>query len=198
MEHLEGQELKDRVDLIEIMIAEGRSTTGRWGWSFVLWGIAYFVAFAWSYFGRSNAAWPVTMIVAGVLTGVLAARRRRNRPHTAIGRAIGSIWMAMGISLFLVIFSLAYSGRLDNHSSLAIVGMALGMVNLASSIILKWKMQFACALVWLGVAEVACFGSVDECLIAFLAGTFFCQIVFGIYAMVSEARGNGQRRAIHA
>ena len=54
------------------------------------------------------------------------------------------------------------------------------------SIILKWKMQFACAVVWWASAVIACFGSENSASIAFLAAIFFCQIVFGIYAMICE------------
>lgn len=197
-ENIDELELKARLNLIETMIAEGRCSTGKWGWSFVLWGVAYFVAFAWADWGHSSAAWPVTIVAAGILTGVLAARRRQGEPSTAIGRAIGSIWKAMGIALCVLIFSLAFSGRLNDHVSVAVVGAMLALANGASSLILRWKMQLACAVVWLAAAEVACFGSLNECLIAFLAATFFCQIVFGIYAMIYDTRIRGQRSAIHA
>ncbi len=33
-------ELLGRLSMIEGMISEGRRTTGRWGWTFVLWGTA--------------------------------------------------------------------------------------------------------------------------------------------------------------
>ena len=35
-EHTTEQELKDRLSLIESMIAEGRRNTESWGWTFVL------------------------------------------------------------------------------------------------------------------------------------------------------------------
>ena len=56
----DSQDLNDRLDLIQNMIAEGRRSTERWGWVFVLWGVAYYVAFAWSAMGRSQLwlAWP--------------------------------------------------------------------------------------------------------------------------------------------
>ena len=49
----EEQDLKDRLSLIETMIAEGRRTTESWGWTFVLWGVAYYVAIAWSSMGEA-------------------------------------------------------------------------------------------------------------------------------------------------
>jgi hypothetical protein len=197
-ENMEGQELKDRLNLIETMIAEGRRTTESWGWTFVLWGVAYYVAIVWaSWGGHSALAWPVTMIAASVLTGVIYSLKARNRPETTLRRAMSSIWIAMGISLFIVLMSLAMSGRYDLHVFVAIIGAMLGTANATSSLILKWKMQFACAAVWWAAAVTACFASENQTSIAFLAAIFFCQIVFGIYGMICESRKQ-RRGAVHA
>jgi hypothetical protein len=191
----EEMDLNDRLNLIESMIAEGRRTTESWGWTFVLWGVAYYVAIAWAAWGSPSLAWPVTMTAAGVLTGLLASRSTGRRPGTTIGRAMMAIWIAMGISTFLIMMSLGMTGRLDAHVSVAIVGAMLGMANATSSIILKWKMQFACAVVWWASAVTACFASESTTAIVFLAAIFCCQIVFGIYAIACEARRRRRQKA---
>jgi hypothetical protein len=189
----EEMELKDRLNLIETMIAEGRRTTESWGWTFVLWGVAYYLAAAWATFGRSAFAWPVTMIAASVLTGAIASRQVRNRPKTTIGRAISSVWIAMGISMMILFTSLSISGRLgDQNAFIAVIAAMLGTANATSSMILKWKMQFACAVVWWAAAVASCFGTVTQSSIAFFTSIFFCQIVFGIYGMIAEARRSRQ------
>jgi hypothetical protein len=188
MSNIEEQELKDRLSLIESMIAEGRRTTESWGWTFVLWGVAYYIAIAWSVWGKSYIAWPVTMIAAAILTGIFASRSASKRPETTIGRAMMAIWAGMGISTFLLMMSLSISGRLELHVAVAIVGAMLGAANATSSIILKWRMQFACALVWWAAAVTSCFISEAHAGIVFLVALFFCQIVFGIYGMVAESR----------
>ena len=99
---------------------------------------------------------------------------------------------------FVVLMSLGLSGRYDTHVFLAIIGAMLGTANMASAMILKWKMQFVCALVWLGSAVMACFGNEEQTGIAFLAATFFCQIVFGIYAMILESQRRKQKGVAHA
>lgn len=185
-------ELTERLKLIESMIAEGRRSTGRWGWTFVLWGVAYYVAEAWAIWGRSWLAWPVTMVAAFVISSLVASRMKHGRPATTLGRAVGAPWIAMGISIMTVLIALAVSGRYDPHVYVAIIGAMLGTAHLTSAIILKWKMQFACALVWLAAGVVACFGSQAVAGIGFLAATFLGQIVFGIYAMVLEARRGRQ------
>jgi len=109
--------------------------------------------------------------------GILSSRNAGKRPETTVGRAMMAIWLAMGISTFAVMMSLGMSGRLDLHNSVAIIGAMLGAANATSSIILKWKMQFACAVVWWASAVVGCFTSDSVTSIVFLAAIFFCQIV---------------------
>ena len=200
-----NMELAERLKLIESMMAEGRQRIESWGWSFVLWGVAYLVATAWSSglvggpaWSRHFLAWPVTMIAASIATSVTISRMQKGEPATLMGRALGATWAAMGISLFIVLMSLVLSGRYDTHVFVAVIGGMLGVANMASAIILKWKMQFACAVVWLASAVAACFGTENQAGIAFLAATFFCQIVFGIYAMVHESRRRRQNGVIHA
>jgi hypothetical protein len=190
-----AEDLKDRLSLIESMIAEGRRTTESWGWTFVLWGVAYYIAIAWSTFGRSTMAWPVTMIAASILTFGLASRKASRHPETTLGRSMMAIWSAMGISIFIVLLSLGISGRADLHIAVAIIGAMLGSANATSSIILKWKMQFASALVWWAATAVSCFISEMQAGIVFLAAIFFCQIVFGIYCMIAESRKDKGRNA---
>ena len=183
------QELKDRLSLIESMIAEGRRTTESWGWTFVLWGVAYYVAIAWATLDRHHyLAWPVTMIAAGMLTGVLASLNASRQPGTTVGRAMMAIWIAMGITTFCLMLSLGITHRLDPHISVAVVGAMLGAANATSSIILKWKMQFICAVIWWTTMVAALFTSENLTAIIFLTAIFFCQIVFGIYGMFAVSR----------
>ena len=194
----ENQELKDRLSLIEAMISEGRRTTERWGWTFVLWGVAYVVAIAWSTWGTSFLAWPVTMIAAGLLTGILASRVERHRPETTVGRAMGSIWIAMGISMFVLFLAMGISRRIEDNVFVAVISTMLAMANAASSMILKWKVQFACAVVWWVAAVAACFVSKSQAMIVLLVAIFFGQIVFGLYAMICESRRRRQKGSLGA
>ncbi len=190
-------ELKDRLELIESMLAAGRRTTESWGWTFVLWGAAYYTAIAWGYFGHSPLAWPVTMVAAGILTFLLASRKRQSETKTLMGRAVCSIWVALGISMFLLFMSMSFAHILNERVFVAVACAMLGMANATSGLILKWKMQLACSVVWLTSAVVAGFGTRFQSFVVFLVALFFCQIVFGIYAMVRESRRH-QRGAVHA
>jgi hypothetical protein len=197
-EEMSEHDLKERLVLVESMIAEGRRSTERWGWTFVLWGVAYYVAMAWSAWGpMSNLAWPVTMIAATGLNVAIAMSRPHLHVETTVGRAIGSVWVAMGISTFLFFVCLGFSGRFEMHVFVAIVATMLGTANATSSLVLKWKMQFACAVVWWATVVAACFGSDAILMGAFVAAIFICQIVFGIYGMIADSR-KPKSGAVHA
>ena len=203
---IEQQELKDRLSLIETMIAEGRRKTESWGWTFVLWGVAYGAAIvfanlgvpfaAWSVWGHRTIAWPITMIAAMVLMFLfisLGSRKGTSQPETTMGRAIYSLWIAMGISMFLFFLAAGISGRLEEHLYVAVICAMLGTTNAASSLILRWRAQFLSALVWWSAGFAACFGTLTQSLIVFLFAIFFGQIVFGIYGMISEGRQRQSR-----
>lgn len=193
------RDLNDRLELIESMIAEGRRTTESWGWVFVLWGVAYYIAIVWAAHGGNVVAWPVTMIAAAIVSGVTKARRTRNQPGTTMGRAIGAIWIAMGLSLFILLMALGWSGRLtDARLSIAIVTAMLGVANLASSMILRWKTQFGCAVAWLVAAVAVCYVANNLVIPVFVGAIFLCQIAFGFYGMLCEAKARNLRGTSHA
>lgn len=193
------QELKDRISLIESMIAEGRCTTQSWGWAWVLWGVVYYAAIGWSAWNHSAWAWPVTSIVGVVVTIAVAAARTAGRPNTTLSRAVGSIWIATGISMCVLFFSLGASGRLaDQHLFVAVASAILGLANGASAILLRWRVQLACAFVWWAAAVATCFLADVQSTISFLVAIFLCQIVFGIHGTIAGARKNKPRVPIHA
>ena len=208
-ESLTHTEIADRLKLIESMMAEGRRKTESWGWTFLLWGVAYYVAVFWaawsvhpwswpsSMFAGNHWAWPVTMCTTGVLTAVIGMRRSKGKPGVAAGRAISSIWFSAGISMLLLFPALSIAGRIDHHSFIAIICAMLGVANGACSMILRWRAELASACVWWMASVLSCFGSEQQAIAVFLAAIFLCQFVFGIYAMLRDARAR-KREALHA
>ena len=199
-QQMDDREVKAQLNLIESMIAEGRRTTEHWSWTFVLWGVAYIIAVAWSVWGTHvGLAWPVTMIGAGLLTWIIASRDPEDRVETTMGRAVGSIWLALGISMFVVFPALGLMGHLrDAHVFVAVACAFLGMANAASGVLLRWRAQFACAVVWWAATILSCMVSESQSLIVLVAAIFLCNIVFGIYGMTCEARKRRERGAVHA
>ena len=198
-ENTDAQELRERLSLIESMINEGRRNTQSWGWTFVLWGVAFYLALAWSAWSHSGWAWPVSMLTAAIVTIVVASSKEGNHPETTLGRAIGSIWIGLGISMFLVFLTLSLTGRLtDPHVFAAVTSSILGMANGASAMTLRWRIQFGCAVVWWVTSVAACFGTNEQSAIVFLVAIFLCQIVFGIYGMIADRQKHKRRSPVHA
>ncbi|SPE20234.1 membrane hypothetical protein [Candidatus Sulfotelmatomonas gaucii] len=208
-DEMSRQDLNERLAVIERMIVEGRIRSESWGWTFLLWGVAYYVAIAWATWGQSLAvwsstysrwyAWPVTMMAALVLTLAIGMRRGHGEPGTTVIRAIVSVWICAGISMMFLFPAMSFAGTpVNQHSFVAIVAAMMGVTNGASGLILRWKMQVACAVVWWITAAAACFGSDAQLAVVFLTAIFLCQIAFGIYAMVLESRRRAQHGVAHA
>jgi hypothetical protein len=47
-------------------------------------------------------------------------------------------------------------------------------------------------------AVATCFGTAAQSLMVFLVAIFLCQIVFGIYGMIADARERNRRGLVHA
>jgi hypothetical protein len=203
-EEMSSQDLKERLALIETMIAEGRRQTESWGWNFLLWGVAYYVAILWAgwgepltVLGRNWIAWPVTMIAA-IAVNIWIASRRPYQAGTGSGRALGSLWSCLGISLLALILAFGISGRLEAHLFVSIIAGFLGFANGASGLILRWRAQVACAVLWWAASVAACFASMAQLTAVFLLAIFLCQIVFGIYAMTLDGRRRRRSGEAHA
>ncbi|HTZ73988.1 MAG TPA: hypothetical protein VMB47_08710 [Candidatus Aquilonibacter sp.] len=199
-DHLSEQELRERLNLIESMIAEGRRHTQNWGWAFILWGVAYYVAMGWSAWSSSSWwAWPVTMVAAAGITIAIASSKAGDHPRTTLGRGVGSIWIASGVSMFVLFLALSMSGRLtDPRLFAAIASAMLGTANGASAILLRWRLQMGCAIVWWAAAVAVCFVTGTQSIVVFLLAIFLCQIVFGIYGAIAGAGKNKPRIPAHA
>lgn len=183
------QELLTRFELVEMMVKEGRRSTEYWGWTFVLWGTAYLIAIAWSYWLREpNIAWPVTMIAATVLTIVVATRKKRAKPQTPVSRAVGGIWTGVGTAIFIFCFAVGASGHFELHSYFAAVEILLGVANFAVSMVLRWRTQFWIALLWWISAVATCFAGETLVIPILVAATLIGMIGFGFYLMYRERR----------
>jgi hypothetical protein len=206
-ESVKNRELTDRLELIQTMISEGRRKTESWGWTFLLWGVAYYVAIFWSawsirpwswptgLYGNGPWIWPITMFSAAGVTLLISARVGKGKPNTGVGRAISSVWGSVGISMMLLFPALGVAGRLDSHAFFAIVAAMLGVANGTSGFLLKWPHQIATAVLWWATSVLTCLGSEQFAITVFLVALFFCQIVFGTYAMLREAKARKQLEA---
>lgn len=190
----------EQLAFIEGMIREGRKTTEYWGWSLVLWGTAYLVATGWASTpaaGRSAAwAWPVTMILASVLTASIAVSKKRGQPMTMRSRALTAVWVAVGCGLLLYCFPTVAAGRYgDGHTFTATIEILLGVAQIANGVILRWRTEIIIGALWWVASLVTTFTHTNLGVAApFLLATFICFIGFGSYLMIREARDKAALR----
>lgn len=182
--------MQARLQLIESMIQEGRKSTDYWGWTFLLWGIAYFIAIGWTYYlPHPQYGWPIVMtatFVAGALIGRWK-HRHHTQPKTAQSRALAGIWCATAAAIFLFAFSGAISGHSEPHIFLCGIEILIGLANAASAFILRWRLQFLVALVWWGCGVASCFVAADHLIPVLIVGTLIGNIGFGLYLMHRES-----------
>jgi len=191
-----------RLDLMEAMIAEGRATTARFGWIFVLWGIVYLFAMTWCSFLPFNAfAWPVSIIAGVIITTVVKRRQRLAGINLRTPRAhsVESVWQATGVAVTLFAFSCVFTHQINSPVALSGILFLVGLAHATSAMILRWAAQGAAAAVWwiAGIAALF-FTAPEQLFLIFMLATLFGMVFFGLYAMWLERRTPPPAVAAHA
>ena len=188
MQPPDRKETLDRLKLIEAMMAEGRRSTQRWGWSFLLWGIGPLMAMLWAAdWPHPDWSWPVTMGLCIMVNGlVLKARNRRGEFETTTMRSVGAVWTCAGVTVLLLAFGAVWSGMVEFRYLYVILFALAAVAHGASSLILRWWPQFLAAVVW-WLASILAFvvpnsGLTELAVLALLLGN----VVFGAWLTYCE------------
>src|SRR2546423_15298423 len=101
---------QESLEIISQMIQSAKTSLSDDGIYFLLWGCAVFLCAMTQFIlieaGINNSAlvWPVMMIAAGVASGIIGkSRARKLRIKTFVEEAIHYVWIAFGISLFILL-----------------------------------------------------------------------------------------------
>ncbi len=184
-------DLLQRVALMELMIAEGRRSTARFGWIFVLWGLVDLFGLGWQITQpHSYLVWPVTIGTGMILQFVGIAMRRKSgtwSSSTLKSRSIGAVWSMMGAATSLYCFTAIFTHQTFGASYIAAVFMFVGLAHATSAIILRWGVQGIVAGFW-WAGGMACFlvPSANYILVIFILEMLFGMVFFGLYAMWLE------------
>ena len=153
------EDIVQRIELMEQMITEGRRTTMRSGWIFLMWGLLYFAAIGWQMFlPAAKLAWPVCITLGFVI--IRAWRRRLKRSGLSDEgprlRSISAVWGAVGCAITLYVVAAALSHHIGQQPAVnAAVMIFLGLAHAASAMILRWRAQgLVAAIWWAGVPPV--------------------------------------------
>ena len=194
-------ELVQRVALMEAMIAEGRKSTARFGWIFVMWGLVYFAAIAWCvYLPFKIWAWPVCVAVAIATSIAVKARQKRasGRGEDRYSRSIEAVWKAMGSAIGLYVIAAIASHHAGSPAYVAAILFFIGLAHAISAMILRWGVQGVVAAIWWAGGIAVFFVSAGQSIAIFLVATFFGMILFGLYAMWLERRRAAALELHHA
>ena len=193
------EELVQRVALMEEMIAEGRQSTARYGWMFVLWGLTYFAAIGWTvYLPYTEWAWPSCIAVCSVAFGVARSRQplTGGKIDNLRRHSLDAVWQVIGGGIVLYLIAAIVSGHGKEPGYLAAVLFFNGLANGVSARILRWWPQGAAASVWWGCGTAMLFFTTrTEELALFVTATFCGMILFGLYAMWLERHDAGMVQA---
>ena len=185
-------DLKDRLSLIETMIAEGRRNTGRFGWVFILWGLVCLSGIGGSYlWPQSYWVWPI-LIGSGFLIqflGIAMHRRSGSWPSDSIkSRSVAAVWRMMGIAIILYAAPATVTHTIHQIAYIAAIFMFLGMAHATSAMILRWRAQGVVAGLWWAGGVATYFVPRDYVIAIYVAEMICCMVLFGVYAMMLERR----------
>lgn len=184
-------DLIERLNVLEQMVNEGRRSTQKWGWIFILWGIAPMLALYWSLrWPHPNFAWPVVMTVAAAISGIVSSRQPKGEPKrdTVIHRALHSVWAVSGSSIFLYIIVAVLSNHYEIRAFLATLFILLAIPNTVSAAVLRWNTQYLVSGMWWCAVVLAMFAPMSWQIPIYLTALFLGNICFGIYLTIVERR----------
>jgi hypothetical protein len=177
-------DLRQRLELIERVLAEGRRGIEYYGSIFVLWGLGHLIALGWQHFlPYGDWAWGITMSVCAVLATALGFHiNRRQRVHTKLGQVISGIWWAFGGAITVAFI-------FDRQHPLETFFLLIGMANVTSGLGLRWATQIAVGLLWWAAAGFSlALHSQEVQQLAFAVMAVVGEVGFGLYLMAAERR----------
>lgn len=194
-------DLLERLTVLEHMVNEGRRSTEKWGWNFILWGIAPLLALFWQiHWPHPNWSWPVMMTLAAAITATVSSRHdaREPKPDNAVHRALSSVWAVSGSSIFLYIVVAALSHHADDlRAFLATLFILLAIPNTVSAAVLRWRTQYLVSGMWWCAVVMAFFAPISWEIPIYVIALLVGNVAFGIYLSIIERRStnNGYARA---
>jgi len=185
-------DLLQRLALMETMIAEGRRSTTRCGWIFVLWGMVDIAGIGWERLRPSYWIWPTVLTVGFVLFFLIRALKQEGPARCANmeDRVIGAIWSMMGLATTLYVAAGMVRHLTWQYSYIAAIFMLIGLAHAISAMVLRWRVQgVVAALWWAGGIAMFFAHSGKVIFVVFPLEMFFGMVLFGLYGMWLDRRG---------
>jgi hypothetical protein len=183
---------RNRLELIEEMIADGRRTTHGWGWPFVLWGVGHLAGI--EVMVQLGIYWGWYIIVpACFIASLVALHRNRAGRQTFAGRAIHAVWTAQMIALS--IFDLiAMPGRRMTWEGYDLFFLcSMGACTYVTGAVLRWRLCVVLGCVWWAAAVLGLVLPGAHTLAwTWMVTTITLELGFGLYLVIRDARHAGE------
>ncbi len=189
-------DLIQRLALMETMIAEGRRSTTRCGWIFVLWGLVDIAGIGWEWVRPSYWIWPTVLATGFAAMFLIRALQKPDpfRCSSMEGRTVSAIWGMMGLATTLYVAAGIYRHLSWQYSYIAAIFMFVGLAHAISAMVLRWRVQGVVAMFWWAGGIAMFFAHRDnEIFIIFPLEMFFGMVLFGLYAMMLDRRDRSER-----
>ena len=189
---MEQIDAKQELAFIRKVMADSRRTVVDNGMDYIVWGVivalGMFGTYAldrlhateWAVGGWIFLALWIAVMGGGWVFSLIRylRHRRRARVHTLAGRMLGSIWLACGIAIMLLIFVLGPLGKADPSPAIAVV---LGIGFMLSGILMDFApLRWASVCWWAGAVALALIRPVPIKMLVFGAMMVAFQVVPGI------------------
>lgn len=105
------------LQIIEEMVQKARFNFSGNAFYFILWGVLLLASsifeFTASQLGYSSIAWlgwPVVSIIGGLISAFYSSKNKESNQILHLDRMYVQVWIAFGLTLFVLIFGLVYKG----------------------------------------------------------------------------------------
>ena len=195
-------DLLRRIELMEAMIAEGRQTTMRCGWIFILWGLVDLAGMSWQMLpNHPRFVWPICLGTGVVLQLVGLAMWKRDSPRCKgmQSRNVEAVWLMMFLALIVYVGTAQATRFAWQYSYIAALLMIIGLAHAISAAILRWRVQAVVAGIWwAGAVAIFVCNSRRATNEIFLIEMCFGMIAFGLYVIWLERRSGGGLKGARA
>jgi hypothetical protein len=206
MEQFDAQQ---ELTFIRKVIQDSRLTLVDNGVEYIYWGVlvacgmfgTYVLdrlqAAEWAIGGWINLTLWIAVMGGGWACSLIRHLRRRRlaRVHTLAGRMLGTIWLACGIAIMMLIFVLGPLGKADPSPAIAVV---LGIGFFLSGVLMDFApLRWASLCWWAGAVVLALIRSLPAEMLVFGGMMIAFQVVPGIIlhqAWRETARGSNEPR----
>jgi len=172
---IDSKQAESELALIKQIMLDSRRVVGDNGWHYIFWGVVVTAALIANYImiqqnvpmNYAGLMWFITMISAFIIEGIIGRKfSKRSRVKTFAGRLLSSLWIASGLSMFMLGFAGTISGAYNPIYICPLISIVLGLAYYTSGTIqqIRWLKMISVGW-WAGAVYTFAFPGIHTLLI---------------------------------